>query len=230
MRLSKRLMAVAAMVTPNYRVADVGTDHGYIPIYLIKNSIATQAIAMDINEGPLDMAKKNIIAHQVADKIETRLSNGVTALSASEVDTVVVAGMGGNLVIKILSEGELVLKTVQELIIQPQSEIAEVRRFLQEHGYLIIAEEMIYEDGKFYPMMKVVHGDMKLARQIDFIYGPRLLKGKNIILKQFLEKERAILLTIEKRLAQASGTKTKQREQEIKQEMCRNDEARKEYE
>ena len=230
MRISRRLEAVAAMVSPCKKVADVGTDHGYIPIYLVENSIVTEAIAMDINAGPLDVAKRNIITHQVLESIETRLSDGVESLLANEVEAVVISGMGGNLIIKILSEGAQVLKTVQELVLQPQSEIAEVRKFLQGNGYSITAENMICEDGKFYPIIKVIHGEMKLTRQIDVSYGPCLLRDRNPVLKQFLEKERDTLLEIEERLLLIGGTKAGQREEEIKQEMCRNEEARKEYE
>ena len=230
MQLSKRLQAVAKLVTPTHTMADIGTDHGYLPIYLITERIVERAIAMDVNEGPLDVAKANIAKYQCANKIETRRSDGVTALMANEAQTIVIAGMGGNLVIKILKEGAELLVSVPELILQPQSEITAVRKFLQENGYDIVAEEMVCEDGKYYPMMKVVHGDMPPYRETDFIYGPCLLKDKNPVLKQFLDKEKETLCKISQQISQQGSALTTGRQQEIKQEMCLNELARRSYE
>ena len=121
MQLSKRLLAVSEMVTSNSRLADIGTDHGYIPIYLIENKRVPRAIAMDVNKGPLNRAKENIEHHGLENYIETRLSDGAAALHSGEVDAVVIAGMGGGLVMKILTEGSGVLKSVKELILDRKS-------------------------------------------------------------------------------------------------------------
>jgi len=230
MRLSNRLKAVASMVTLGNVVADIGTDHGYVPIYLIKEGLIKHALAMDINEAPLQSAKENIATYDCEQAIKTRLSNGVEALKANEADTVIIAGMGGNLIMKILSAGREVLVTAKELILQPQSEIAQVRCFLQANGYCIIAEDMVYEDGKYYPMMKIVHGVMNLTRDIDFIYGPYLLGNKSQVLKQFLDKEDDTLQKIAKQISEAGSDLSASRQDKIKQEMCFNKLARKEYE
>ena len=111
---------------------------------------------MDINRGPLDRARQNIADYDMQEYIETRLSDGVSALQEGEVEGIVCAGMGGRLVISILEQGkELVMKQV---ILQPQSELAEVRRYLRKNGFLIDREECIYEDGKYYPMMRALPG------------------------------------------------------------------------
>lgn len=230
MQLSKRLAAVANLITPGNRVADVGTDHGYIPIYLLNTKKSPHVIAMDINEGPLKRAKENIANHQLEKNIEIRLSDGLHALAPNEVDTVVIAGMGGNLVMRILSEGAAVLKTVEELILQPQSEIAKVRHFLQEQGYEIVCEEMVCEDEKFYPMMRVVLGKMAMTKEIEFIYGPRLLKEKNLVLKQYLTKERQTFASILEKLKQSKSDNVDERVAEIEQEMRQNALAREAYE
>jgi len=229
MQLSRRLMAVAKMVTPGNKIADVGTDHGYIPIYLVDQEIIPQAIAMDVNQGPLKRAVENITAHGITTAIETRLSDGVLALKAGEVDSVVIAGMGGNLVMRILSAGSDVLKTVKELILQPQSELTKLRYFLQDNGYKIVAEEMVYEDGKFYPMMKVIHGKMQLGRVIDFVYGPYLLENKNEILRQFLAKEKDILQKITTHITNLGTGNSSLREQELKEELAMNELAMQEF-
>jgi tRNA (adenine22-N1)-methyltransferase len=154
--LSKRLEAIASLITPGYIVADVGTDHGYIPIYQIQQNRSPSAIAMDLRKGPLQRAADHIQSCGLSDRIETRLSDGTAALGVGEAETIVVAGMGGELVLHILTDGEEVCRSAKELILQPQSESAGVRRYLREHAYRIVAENMIYEDGKYYPMMRVV--------------------------------------------------------------------------
>ena len=155
MQLSDRLQAVASMVTENSRLADVGTDHGYIPIYLCEMGKIPSAIAMDVKKGPLLRAKMNIERYHMQEKIRTRLSDGVLKLNPDEADSVVIAGMGGTLVMKILEEGKKVLVDVKELVLQPQSDIDKVRKYLYENDYVITAEKMVCEEEKYYPMMHV---------------------------------------------------------------------------
>ena len=106
MQLSKRLQAVADLVTPGSRLADVGTDHGYVPIWLYEQGIIPSAIAMDLREGPLNRAKENIAVHDLSDGITVRLSDGLEKLLSGEADSIVIAGMGGMLVKKILFPGK----------------------------------------------------------------------------------------------------------------------------
>ena len=131
-KISNRLMTAAALVTQGYTLADVGTDHGYIPIYLLQQKKIPAAIAMDINEGPLERAKEHIALYGLQAYIQTRLSDGVAALKPGEVEAVLIAGMGGGLVMHILKDGEKVCQSAKELILQPQSEIERVREFLRE--------------------------------------------------------------------------------------------------
>ncbi len=155
MELSKRLQAVADLVTAHYKLADIGTDHAYIPIYLTQQKKITEAVALDVNEGPLQRAEEHIRENGLEAEIETRLSNGFQALQPGEVQSAVIAGMGGGLVIRILTEGEEVVRKLEECILQPQSEIEKVQAFLLEKGYEFTEEDMVCEDGKYYPMMKV---------------------------------------------------------------------------
>ena len=173
--------ALAHLVTPGSRLCDVGCDHGYLPIYLVQEQIIPSAIAMDIGEGPLLAAKTHIAEVGLEDKIQTRRSDGLAAASAEEIDTVLIAGMGGGIVIHILTEGRKVAQSVKDLILQPQSELKEVRRFLCNEGYEIVDEDMVLEDGKYYPMMKVRYvPETKARRQSvaehDFLFGPMLLQ------------------------------------------------------
>jgi tRNA (adenine22-N1)-methyltransferase len=189
MQLSKRLTAVAEMISHGSSIADVGTDHGYIPIYLMLTGRIKNAIAMDINKGPLERAENNIREHHLEDRIQVRLSDGTASLRTGEAEAVIIAGMGGGLVQKILKEGQEVLESVQEFVLQPQSEVMEVRRFLAQHGYCIIDENMILEDGKYYPVMKVNHGNMDYENPIEYKYGKFLLERKNKVLFNYLQKE-----------------------------------------
>ena len=210
MQLSDRLQAVASMVTENSRLADVGTDHGYIPIYLCEMGKIPSAIAMDVKKGPLLRAKMNIERYHMQEKIRTRLSDGVLKLNPDEADSVVIAGMGGTLVMKILEEGKKVLVDVKELVLQPQSELPKVRRFLMENGYVTEREEMVMEDGKYYPMMRVhfdasavSHADSFTEEQeLEFRYGKQLLTEKHPVLLAYLRWEAQIQQDI---LTQLSG-------------------------
>ena len=149
MELSKRLQAIADMVTTGSRTADVGCDHGFVSIYLYENKIAPKVYAMDLREGPLQRAREHIEAKGFSDYIETRLSDGVEALAAGEADTLICAGMGGRLMAEILSKGHEKAAMMKELILQPQSELRYFREFLRQNGFAIVKENMIKEDGKF---------------------------------------------------------------------------------
>ena len=203
-KISNRLTTAAALVTQGYTLADVGTDHGYIPIYLLQQEKIPSAIAMDINEGPLERAKEHIALYGLQAYIQTRLSDGVAALKPGE--AVLIAGMGGGLIMHILKDGEKVCQSAKELILQPQSEIERVREFLREEGYTILAEDMVYEDGKFYPMMKVQYQGENAQKasevlKLSDLYGGLLLQNRHPVLKTFLEKEKLIYTGIKENLA-----------------------------
>lgn len=154
MELSKRLQTVANAVTPGSRVADVGTDHGYVPIYLVERGLCPGAIAMDVNEGPLARAEEHIRAEGLSDRIQTRKSDGLAALAPEETDAVVIAGMGGALMCRILQDASAFLEAGRELILQPQSEWFKVRRLLSASGYRITKEWFLEEEGKYYVVIK----------------------------------------------------------------------------
>lgn len=222
MQLSKRLQAVADLVTPGSRVADVGCDHAYTSIYLVKNKISSHIIAMDVNQGPIDRAKENIMKYGSADIIETRKSDGLEKLQVGEADSILIAGMGGALIISILSEKMEVVRSVKELILQPQSEIHKVRQFLQEQDFCIIKENMLMDDGKYYVMMKAVPvsstettTSQRLTKEEHFYYGRLLLEAKNKTLKEFLIWDLSLCEGIRKNLTLGQSDNSQLRYQEI---------------
>lgn len=221
MQLSNRLKTVADTVTKGNRVADVGCDHAYIAIHLAENSIAPSVIAMDVNVGPLSKAKENIALRGLTDKIETRLSDGLLKLKPGEADSVVIAGMGGALMVKILKEGEESLLGVKELILQPQSEIFLLRRYLHEKCYEIQSEKMVKEDEKFYIIIKAVKTDRykTYKKDIFYLYGKPLLESKEPVVKEYLEREMRLKSQVEEVLAESVTPGSAKRLAEIKDEI-----------
>ncbi len=240
--LSNRMQALTDMVTPGTVITDVGCDHGFVSVYLVQKGISPRVIAMDVRSGPLDRAKEHIREYGLQDKIETRLSDGLQKLHTGEAAGMICAGMGGPLMEKILTEGRAQARNFAELILQPQSEIPHFRQFLMEEGYLLLDENIIYEEGKYYFMMKVrwlgdlsedaVSSEVKrswlgesgdssfsvLAKQ----YGAKLLLQRNRVLKEYLEKMLADRRQIAERLEQKAdgrNPKTMQRSNEIKEEI-----------
>lgn len=230
MELSKRLQAVANLTGEGLIVADVGTDHGYIPIYLVESKKSPKAFAMDINEGPLLRAKQHIQAYGLAEVIETRLSDGVKALKIGECECVVVAGMGGALAIKIMEEGENIFRSLKEFVLQPQSEIEKVRRYLCEHQYCIVEEDMVLEDGKYYPIMKVISKPSDCQYSLaQYRYGKSLLAEKHAVLESFLKKEIVAKQRILRNLECEMGEHIKVRMAQLKEEIACAEHALKTY-
>ena len=217
MQLSQRLSSVASMVTAGNCLADVGTDHGYVPIYLYERKIIPRAIAMDVNKGPLERAALHIAESGMKEAIETRLSDGLTALKPGEADSVVVAGMGGPLIIRILSAHPEITESLKELILQPQSEISEVRIWLYEQGYEIVEEHMVFEDGKYYPMFKAVKNpEAEKLTDLEYKYGKLSVLREPEVLRAYLVREIANKQTILQKLSEETTEKSKGRAVEIK--------------
>lgn len=209
--ISERLKTAAGLVGEGKRLADVGTDHGYVPIYLLSQGRIPCAIAMDINQGPIQRAQEHIRQYGMEAYIQTRLSDGVAALREGEADTILIAGMGGGLVMHILESGKSVCQSADELVLQPQSELARVRKYLDANGYVVEAEEMVKEDGKYYPMMRVHYAAQtakvpSFDKELGFLYGGLLLKERHPVLFDYLKWERQIQESIRSRLKEQPPT------------------------
>ena len=251
MELSKRLQAVADLLSTDLKVADIGCDHGFVSIYLVESGKASRCLAMDVNKGPLERAGEHILEKGLSTYIETRLSDGAKAIQfitnensvkTLEVDAAIIAGMGGRLMIKIIQDSLEKFQAMQEFVLQPQSEIAKVRQFIRDIGFIITAEEMVLEEGKFYPIMKAVRNrlmseDVKGCEPssseweekafVDSInkqelydnFGEHLLNKKHPVLQQFLQKEAGLYEEILDSLKKQDSEKSKERQKEIKQKL-----------
>lgn len=226
------------MVTPGGVLADVGTDHGHVPIFLVERGIVPRAVAMDLREGPLARAKENIAACGLAERIETRLSDGVSALRQGEADSIVIAGMGGGLVVHILSQGSSVCRAAKELILQPQSDLEKVRRYLRENSYIIRKEDMVFEEGKYYPMMRALPEgcgaeDRSAAKAREHLgndicdrYGACLISSGHPVLTRYLSRERGQLIKLQARLqAQPEAEGISRRLAEVQRSLDGNERA-----
>jgi len=232
--LSNRLQSVADMVTRGNRVCDVGCDHGYVSIYLVKSNISPKAIAMDIRKGPLSQADKNVGLYGVRNLVELRLSDGLEKLEKGEADSLIIAGMGGPLMQEILLRKIEIAKELKEIILQPQSEIPEFRHFLSEQSFEIIDEDMVLEDGKFYPMMKVKYSEKQKPENcgngifsVEETYGPILLEKRHPVLKEYLAREYSKLIEIKSKLeaANSDGDRHNDKIEEINNRISMNREA-----
>ena len=197
LKMSERLITIADMLSragdylPAYegkqlRTADVGCDHGYISIYLAEKEISSSCIAMDVRKGPLSGAAANIREHGFEERIDTRLSDGLKELKKGEADSVVIAGMGGDLMKRIITDADIAELGIKIGVLQPQSELCEFRAFLRESGYHIVQERIVYEDGKYYfPMLVIFDQDAMPDVQADALSeGTALLQKKGDVTKE----------------------------------------------
>jgi tRNA (adenine22-N1)-methyltransferase len=202
---------------------------------------------MDVNQGPLDRAREHIRAYRLEEQITTRLSDGLAQLAPGEADAVLIAGMGGMLTVRILKNGSDVLTQVRELVLQPQSDIREVRSDLAENGFVITDEDMVEEDGKFYPMMRAVpvgsqnadgnftgsakmretgelaeQPNQRIPDELALLYGPKLLAERHPVLLRYLKREQELLERVSAKLQQETGDGARERLTEIQQVLAEN--------
>lgn len=187
--ISKRLELVASFVPRGAILLDVGSDHAYLPIELVERGQIKSAIAGEVVEGPYQSAVKNVESHGLKEKIQVRLANGLAAFEeADQVSVITIAGMGGRLITRILEEGLDKLANVERLILQPNNREDDLRIWLQDHGFEIVAENILEEAGKFYEILVVEAGQMKLSAS-DVRFGSFLSKEVSPVFVQKWQKE-----------------------------------------
>ncbi|MBM7577615.1 tRNA (adenine(22)-N(1))-methyltransferase [Jeotgalibacillus terrae] len=226
-QLSQRLQAVADYVGRDEIVADIGSDHAYLPCYLVKKNRIKKAIAGEVVEGPYQSAVNQVKQDQLGDYIDVRKGNGLTVIEPGEVTTVAIAGMGGPLISEILENGKDRLEGVKKLILQPNISAISIRSWLQVNGWHISDERILEEDQKIYEVLLAerAEGQIDLSPS-ELLLGPVLIKNQTAIFKlkweQELNQYKKILQQMEMAGQQSSLNKKKQ---EIEQKITMIEEA-----
>lgn len=201
--LSKRMKMNADLVPQGCSLADIGCDHGYVSIYLAKEKRCHKIIAMDVKTGPMEIAERNIERFGLQQEISCRLSDGLTALAPKEVNAILVAGMGGMLICRILKAKPEVVRELNTLVLQAQSDWAALRRTIWSIGFRIEEEQMCVDAGKYYLAIRAVRGEeVKPYTEEELTYGRLLPQKGDEVYWQWLQTEKAkkeaVLLRLQK--------------------------------
>ncbi len=209
-RLSARLQAVADFVPPEARLADIGSDHAFLPAYLVQTGKINFAVAGEVVDGPFRIAKNHIESANLHNNIYVKKANGLDAIDVSEqIDTVVIAGMGGILIADILKTGQEKLDSITRLILQPNNHEDTLRHWLVENHFTIVAEQILLDADKFYEIIVAEPESTNLTKlsKADFRFGPFLSREKSVIFRQKWEKELSTLDKILLRLPEEQAEK-----------------------
>ncbi len=188
-QLSKRLQTVADFVKEDAVLADIGSDHAYLPTYLVKKGIIQRAVAGEVVKGPYESALKNVKREAVDEQIMVRLANGLAAIEKSDqIDTVTIAGMGGALIASILEEGKEKLETVERIIAQPNIHAEAIRKWAVLNGWRVVGEKILKEDHKIYEIVVLERGRTTYTEK-EQLLGPFLLEEKNEVFHEKWKRE-----------------------------------------
>ncbi|WP_284638715.1 tRNA (adenine(22)-N(1))-methyltransferase [Paenibacillus silviterrae] len=237
LRLSKRLECIARQVPDGSRMADIGSDHALLPSWLAERGSITFAVAGEVNEGPRDAALRQVKAAGLQKLIDVRLGDGLEVIEPGEVDVITIAGMGGTLIASILEAGAAKLEGVRRLVLQPNVGEDNVRRWLVQHGWVLIQEQILEEDGKIYEILTAVPEsaaditnlklyepfqlgeNVKLSENRLLLMGPYLVReGSPVLIKKW-EAEIKKLQMIERQLGQSDNPASREKERELQEEM-----------
>lgn len=183
-----RLECITSMVNKCNVAADIGTDHGYVAEILLKENIAKKIIATDINKGPLSRAVEYLTDVGLSDYCDFRLGNGLTVLEEKEADTIIIAGMGGELISDILNTSKNIALKTSQLILQPMTAVDKLRKYLYENGFKIIDENIVKEFHHFYFIIKAQAGTDKIEDEIYFEISKHLLTKNDMLMKEYIKK------------------------------------------
>lgn len=185
--INHRLIDTVSFVDKCRCIADIGSDHGYSSIYMAENDIAEKVIATDISRPSLSKTEKLVIEHKLSDRIECRVGNGLCVLEPCEVDAVLIAGMGSELIATILSDSENTARQLDFLVLQPMNSAEPLRRHLVNMGYSVIGEGITFDNGKFYQILKCKYGNSIQLTDEEYEIGTFVYKNKIPLCKEFTE-------------------------------------------
>ncbi len=192
LQLSPRLQAIVDLITPGTVLADIGTDHAYVPAQAVMSGIVPRAVASDINLDPIRAARETLMQHGLTDSIDLRHGPGLDVLRPGEAGTIVMAGMGGTTICSILASGLDLAQAALRLIIQPMVRVAETRFWLVAHGFSIADERMAKEGRHLYQIIAAEPGAAAPLTQLELEYGPVLLERRDPLLRELIERDRSI--------------------------------------
>jgi tRNA (adenine22-N1)-methyltransferase len=216
LKLTPRLQAIADSINQYEILADIGTDHAYLPIYLMLNGKITKAIATDINKGPIDIAQERIRKYKLEDKIETRQGSGLTVLEPYETDVIVIAGMGGMLIADIIEQSKDVAVAAKVLVMQPMLDSGKLRTYLVQNGFEIFEEELAKEDKKVYEIIwaRYTGKSVEVTSMMDI--GPIIIEKKHLLANDLIDKKIEELNSIIEKLGATETELSQKRFQECK--------------
>ncbi|SIT82220.1 tRNA (adenine(22)-N(1))-methyltransferase [Edaphobacillus lindanitolerans] len=203
-RLSGRLAAVAAYVDEGASLADIGSDHAYLPCHLALSGKILKGIAGEVAAGPYESAVQTIHEAGLGEKVQARLADGLAAIRPEDrIDTVSIAGMGGPLIASILENGKERLEGVSRLILQPNINARSIREWGMANGWVLAAEEILKEDGKIYEVLVLERGEAVYGEK-ELLFGPFLMTGQNEAFREKWERERKSWQAILRQMEQSS--------------------------
>ncbi len=189
--LTPRLRCVADLIGECGYLADIGTDHAYIPIYAVQNGQAMRAVASDVVKGPVKIAEKNVAEYALDEQIDVVLADGLErALGA---DVIVIAGMGGKLICDILSANLNIARSAKRLVLQPMTCVEDVRRFLHQNSFCVVDEKLAKEENKIYNVLVARCGEESVTDEFLYFVGKKLFENKDPLLPEYLHKKIAVL-------------------------------------
>lgn len=238
MKLSERLRKIADQVPAGSRVADIGSDHALLPSYLVLSGRISKAIAGEVNSGPLEAARKQVQEVNLQAFIEVRGGDGLAVIQPGEVNVITIAGMGGSLIVKILSAEPSKLEGIERLVLQPNIGEDTVRRWLLKHEWQLIAEDIVEEDGKIYEILTAIRSNDAAEQNANLYrinpladcgvvltpehligFGPWLLQRPNDAFVRKWQSEQRKLERICETLQQSDAVESRTREEEFKQQI-----------
>ena len=233
MRLDKRLQAVASLVPQGSRFADIGTDHAYLPVWLLEQGVIASAVAGDIAAGPCQAARTTVAMHGAASSIAVRQGSGLAVLSPGEADCIAICGMGGSTIISILAADMAVAKGAQRLLLQPMAGAAALRRWLVAQGWCITREALVDDEPHFYEIICAERAEKCAARasdageqcyseqagpasysEVEYLVGPALLRDGHPLLAKHIARQQASLQELLTNMARSERAKASAKYQE----------------
>ena len=217
-KLSQRLLALARLVSAGMKVADIGTDHGLLPCYLVKSGIAPFAVGVEVHAGPYISACRTVEEYGLTDQVQIRRGDGLQPLQPGEVDAAVIAGMGGHTIKDILTRSPETVSCLKKLILQPMNGSDVIRIWLHGNGWHIVAEDLVQENKRLYEVIAAEPGPGPELGETEACFGPLLIKGRHPLLAERLQKDKRVMQEILANLAKSKseGAQGKIREYKAK--------------